>query len=179
MSRIQNLQQLFKRYRRPGDFVFATVFLLVAVFLLSQLGEQTVWKKRTNLVSQPAFWPIVSLSAMTLFAALNWVSAISSTKLPGRAKELFFWVKSLEYAAWFMVYVISVPVLGYLLATLAFAVLLTLRSGYRRPKVFGFAALAALCIVLLFKTFLQVKVPGGAIYEHLPDGPRAFMLTYF
>jgi hypothetical protein len=34
-------------------------------------------------------------------------------------------------------------------------------------------------IVLLFKTLLKVNLPGGLIYEALPDGLRQFMLTYF
>ena len=41
MSRVKTLQSLFKRYRRPGDIVFAWVALVVSVFLLSQLVDQT------------------------------------------------------------------------------------------------------------------------------------------
>ena len=37
----------------------------------------------------------------------------------------------------------------------------------------------AAIIVVIFKSFLQVMIPGGAIYEALPGGLRQFMLTYF
>jgi hypothetical protein len=42
------------------------------------------------------------------------------------------------------------------------------------------AALATgLGIVLLFRTALQVRLPGGQLYHHLPDGLSTFMLTWF
>ena len=40
MVRLRIFQELFQRYRRPGDLIFAFVFLFFALFLLSQLGEQ-------------------------------------------------------------------------------------------------------------------------------------------
>ncbi|MCP5087063.1 MAG: tripartite tricarboxylate transporter TctB family protein [Rhodobacteraceae bacterium] len=179
MSRIQTLQDLFKRYRRPGDLVFAVVFLAFSIFLLSQIGAETKWVKRTKLVAQPAFWPAVSLIGMVFFASLHWLSSALSPRIYGRLAEVTFWARSLEYAFWFMAYVTIVPWLGYLPATPLFAVLLALRVGYRAPRMLISAALTGIAVVLVFKTFLQVKVPGGQLYESLPDGLRAFMLTYF
>ncbi|SEO97776.1 Tripartite tricarboxylate transporter TctB family protein [Salinihabitans flavidus] len=179
MSRIKTLQDLFKRYRRPGDLVFAVFFMLFALFLLANLGTQTEWVKRTQLVAQPAFWPAVAVWGMAIFGALHLASSFISPRIPGRLAEVTFWLRSLEYVAWFLVYVLLVPQLGYLLSTVAFAVILTFRLGYRGGRMLGFAALTALAIVLLFKSFLQVKVPGGAIYEYLPGAMRSFMLTYF
>jgi hypothetical protein len=57
-------------------------------------------------------------------------------------------------------------------------VLLALRLGYN-ARMAAWSAVGGLATVLLFKTFLSVKVPGGAIYEYLPNGLRAFMITYF
>lgn len=179
MAHIKTLQELFQRYRRPGDLVFAVVFLLFALFLLANLGEQTQWTKRTKLFAQPAFWPAVSLFGMVLFAALHWLSSMLSPRIDGRWREVGFWLRSLEYAVWFMAYVLLVPRLGYLPSTIIFTILLALRGGVRTWKGIGGAALTGVVIVLVFKTFLQVKVPGGQVYEALPDGLRAFMLTYF
>jgi hypothetical protein len=33
-------------------------------------------------------------------------------------------------------------------------------------------------IVLFFKAFLQVKIPGAALYEYLPVGIRTFFILY-
>jgi hypothetical protein len=179
MTHIKTLQELFQRYRKPGDLVFAVVFLLIALFLLANLGEQTKWVKRTKLFAQPAFWPAISLAGMVFFAALHWISSALSPRIAGRWREVWFWVRSVEYAFWFMAYVLLVPQLGYLPSTIVFTILLALRSGSRGWRAIGSSALAAIVIVLVFKTFLQVKVPGGQAYELLPGALRAFMLTYF
>lgn len=179
MSRVKTLQSLFKRYRRPGDIVFAWVFLSVAVFLLSQLFDQTAYKSGGKLFAQPRFWPAVSLIAMTAFATFHLIGSVMSERIEGRWQEVLLWVSALEYAGWFIGYAVAVPLLGYLPSTVIFAVLLTLRTGYRTKAPLISAALSAVVIVLLFKTFLQVKLPAGRIYETLPDGIRQFMLTYF
>lgn len=169
---------MFLRDRRPGDLVFAVLFLLIALFLLSQLGEETKWVKRTRFFAQPAFWPTVSLAGMAFFAALHYVGSVLSPKLPGRLPEVALWLKSIEYAGWFLAYVWIVPKTGYLGATLLFTLTLTYRVGYRDKRMFFAAAAMAIGIVVIFKSFLQVKIPAGQVYEYLPDGIRNFMLLY-
>ena len=179
MTRLKGLQELFKRYRRPGDIVFAWVFLAFALFLLSQLGTQAPWKSAGKTFTQPAFWPSLFIVLMVFFAALHLLSSALSPRILGRWHEVWEWVRSVEYAGWFMAYVFVVPQLGYLLTTIIFAILLAIRAGYRQMRVFAGMALMAVVIVVVFKSFLQVKIPGGAIYEMLPTALRSFMLTYF
>lgn len=179
MARITTLQALFKRYRRPGDIVFAAAFLVISLGLLAQLGSQTATKPGARLASQPWFWPALSLGGMSIFAALHLMGSALSARIAGRWREVGVWVASLEYAVWFVGYALLVPRLGYLPSTILFAVGLTLRSGYRGGAALGSAVGAAVAIVLVFKTFLQVKIPSGQIYDLLPDGIRQIMLTYF
>lgn len=179
MSRTKTLQVLFKRYRRPGDIVFAWVGLLFSMFLLLQLFDQTAFKPGAKLAAQPRFWPAVSLGCMASFAALHLVGSMLSERIYGRWKEVLLWTSSLEYAGWFIGYALVVPYAGYLPSTVIFAVILTLRVGYRSAAAIGAAIMSAIFIVLLFKTFLQVKLPAGRVYEVLPDGLRQIMLTYF
>lgn len=179
MPRTQTLQSLFKRNRRPGDIVFAVFVLAVALFLLTQITQQTAYKPGAKLFAQPRFWPGVSLGLMVAFAVLHFIGSALSERIEGRWKEVLLWFSSLEYAAWFVVYAAVVPYLGYLPSTTLFALMLTYRAGYRSRMALGSAAGAAIVIVLLFKTFLQVKLPSGQIYEVLPDGLRQIMLTYF
>ena len=179
MSRVKTLQELFKRYRRPGDIVFAWVVLIFSVFLLLQLFDQTAYRPGGKLFAQPRFWPAVALGGMTIFAAFHLLGSALSERIEGRWKEVLLWVSSLEYAGWFIAYAFVVPYAGYLPSTLVFAVLLTLRAGYRSRIALIGAGLSAVVTVLLFKTFLQVKLPAGQVYELLPDGLRQFMLTYF
>jgi hypothetical protein len=170
--------RMFRRDRHPGDFVFSVVFLLISIALISQLGEQVEWVKRTKFFAQPAFWPTVSLIGMLFFAVLYFLGSLASPRTPGRGTELTMWARSLEYAAWFLIYVWIVPKIGYLGATILFTLILTYRVGYRTQGMFVGAAAMAMGIVVIFKAFLQVKIPAGQIYEYLPDGIRNFMLLY-
>ncbi len=179
MSRVKTLQSLFKRYRRPGDIVFAWAALIFSVFLLSQLADETAWKNGGKLFAQPRFWPAVSLSAMAAFAAFHLLGSALSERIEGRWAEVWLWVSSLEYAGWFIAYALVVPYAGYLPSTVLFAVALAVRVGYRRGLPLAVAALSAVVIVLLFKTFLKVNLPTGLIYDSLPNGLRQIMLTYF
>ena len=179
MSRVKTLQSLFKRYKRPGDIVFAWFLLAVSVFLLSQIADQTTWKNGGKLFAQPRFWPAVALSGMTVFAALHLIGSALSERIEGRWQEVWLWLSSLEYAGWFIAYAASVPYAGYLPTTIFFAVALAFRAGYRRIWTLVIAAVVAVVIVLLFKTLLKVNLPAGLIYESLPDGIRQIMLTYF
>ena len=172
------IKSLFKRDRQPGDLVFALAFLFISLFLISQLGSETKWVKGTKLFAQPAFWPAVSLALMTLFAILHVAGSFLSSKKQGRREELLLWFRSIEYAIWFMVYVWIVPLIGYLPGTLIFVICLVIRTGYRNKKILFYAGLVSIAIVIIFKGFLSVKIPGGQIYEMLPDAIRNFMLLY-
>ena len=179
LVQIKTLKQLFQRYRRPGNLFFATIFMVLSLVLVSHLGSQAQWMSSTKWSSQPALWPAISVFGMLIFAALNWISAIVSPRIDGRWQEVWFWLRSIEFIAWFMAYVVLVPLLGYLPSTILFAIALTYRAGYRSAKMFGFAVITAVSVVVIFKSFLQVRVPGGQVYEYLPDFLRSFMLTYF
>ncbi|MFC2967784.1 tripartite tricarboxylate transporter TctB family protein [Acidimangrovimonas pyrenivorans] len=179
MSRIKTLQDLFRRYRRPGDFVIAFLSFAFALFLAANLPFQTTWVARTKPVAQPAFWPAVAIGFMVLFSTLHMIGALVSERIPGRLAEVIQWLKALEYVAWFMAYVMLVPWLGYLPSTLLFTVTLTYRLGYRGWRWSALALLFGVVVVVLFKTLLHVKIPGGAAYELLPGAAlRSFFLTY-
>ncbi|MEP2781144.1 MAG: tripartite tricarboxylate transporter TctB family protein [Pseudoruegeria sp.] len=179
MYSVKTLQNLFKRYRRPGDIVFAWIVFLLAAFLVLQISDQTTWRPGTKLFAQPRFWPAVSLTTMTIFAAFHLLGSALSERIQGRWQEVWLWISALEYAAWFIAYAALIPYTGYLLTTVVFAVALAFRAGYRRSLMLIAAGGSAVFIVLLFKTTLQVNLPSGLIYEYLPDGARQIMLTYF
>jgi len=172
-------REIAKRHRRPGDLIFSVLYFALCLFLAFNLPEQTTWSKGTKLPAQPAFWPYLSVGIMTFFALLHLLSGLLSPATKGRWFEVAFWLRSLEYAIWFMAYVFIVPLLGYLLSTILFTGTLTFRLGFRSTNHLLLAMVFGIVVVVVFKTFLQVKVPGGQIYEHLPAALRSFMLTYF
>lgn len=91
-------------------------------------------------------------------------------------EEAKVWLSALEWAAWFLAYVVLVPVLGYLPMTLIFAPLLTWRMGYRSRRILWASVIFGVIVVLVFKAFLQVKIPGAVVYEYLPGALRNFFI---
>ena len=179
MRRLRSIPGLFRRQRRPGDFFIALLTFLFALFLLASLPWQTTWAPRTRVFAQPAFRPAVSVMAMVVFSGLHLLGAALSERVPGRLDEVLHWLKAVEYVVWFMVYVLLVPRLGYLPATIVFTTALTFRLGYRGWRWMAAAVAFSVVVVLLFRGLLQVKIPSGALYDLLPPGPvRAFFLTY-
>ncbi|MDF1728427.1 MAG: tripartite tricarboxylate transporter TctB family protein [Sulfitobacter sp.] len=176
---MKTFQDLFQRYRRPGDLVISIAALLFALFLLISLPTQTTWIKGQSLFAQPAFWPAVAVISMVLFSGLHFLGAIVSPRIPGRSQEILYWFKALEYPVWFLAYVALVPWLGYLPSTIIFTVALSFRLGYRGWKWTGIATIFSIIVVILFKGFLRVKIPAGEIYSLLPPGDfRLFVMIW-
>ncbi|GAB4361603.1 MAG: hypothetical protein Kow0026_24820 [Oricola sp.] len=153
--------------------------LVFSTLLLSQLPSQTRWVAKTEFFAQPRFWPAAGLVAMVVFGALHLYT------LPWRRfrradwLEARKWASALEYAAWFMGYVVAVPVAGYLPSTLVFVPVLARRLGYRSRRMMLASILFGLVTVVVFKSFLEVKIPGGMLYEYLPGAIRNFFILNF
>ncbi len=164
---------------KSGDFLFAVLFFLISAVLISQFPDQIKWFKKTKLTSQPALWSAIGLIGMTVFGLIHLFLNLRIQNLKPELDEGILWIKSIEYACWFLLYVILVPNIGYLIATILVAPCLTYRIGYRDKKMIIYSIMTGLSIVLIFKTFLEVKIPGGAIYEFLPNAMRTFMILNF
>lgn len=162
--------------------MFAGLCLLFSLFLLWNMTEQTVWTSGNAWSGQPGLWPRLAVIGMTLFSALYLFHSLRDAgrdaRLAGLGEEVLRWVFSLEYAAWFMAYVFLTPFIGYLASSVLFTIALTLRVGYRSRQALVSAAVVGIATVLLFKSFLQVKIPGGAVYQSLPDGLRNLFILY-
>ena len=169
---------VFPEGRKPGEMLFSMLLLMIALALLAALPWQTSWLPGKGLAAQPRFWPALSLGGVVLFAVLHKMLRYKVERTPGRWIEGLTWIRSLEYVGWYMIYVAAIPIIGYLPATVLFCTLLTVRVGYR-GKALWLAALFGLCVVLFFKTAMNVKIPGGALYELAPDGLRYILLRYF
>ncbi len=166
------------KVQQEGSVLFAVVFLIASLVLLSQLGSETKFSSRGQLFAQPRFWPGVGVLGMVLFGAAHLVMTLRRRWAKSGAEALV-WLRSVEYFIWFMVYVMAVPIVGYLAATICFTALLALRQGYRGAVQVGAAIGIGIAEVLIFKTGLSVKIPGGAVYEYLPNALRNFMIVNF
>lgn len=164
-----------------AEIIFGFASFGFALFLAANIPWQTQWARGLDFFKQPAFWPMMAITAMTGFWALELWSCWRRNKRAsgeGTLAELGRWVRASEYVLWFMAYVWLVPLAGYLPTTLAFTTTLTLRLGYRSWTTIGAALLTGAVTVIVFKSFLSVRIPGGAVYEYLPPALRNFMILY-
>jgi hypothetical protein len=164
---------------RRGQLGFILAFCAVSAVLILNIRGQTQWFEDLNLFAQPRFWPLIGLLLMTACGLaylyhLPWKSFGADDK-----SEALRWLGALEYAGWFLVYVLAVPIIGYLLATLIFMPAIVWRLGYKSRKFMWLSVVFGFGTVILFKSFLSVKIPGGAIYEFLPNSIRSFFLLNF
>lgn len=176
-----------KESARALDVLFACAFVFFAIFLLSQLNSEAKFSAAGKFFAQPALWPAISIAGMVIFGLAHLWSrilnlracdpALSSTRFSYLG--LIAWFGIFEYLAWFMVYVWAVPVVGYLIATVLFATLLSVRVGYKSRRMLGIAAASGVGIVVGFKSFLGVKIPGATWYEILPNGIANFLIKNF
>ncbi len=174
--------------KKDGNVIFALLVVLFSGFLLLNIGSQTKWIDGIRLLDQPRFWPAVSLSCMFFFAvaylfqSLQGVKSYKASSLITefwQPQELLNWLRTVEYVIYFLLYIIGAQKIGYLPATILFCPLMTFRAGYRNKKILGLTILVGISIVLIFKTFLQVKLPAGEMYYLLPDQIGNIFIRYF
>lgn len=164
---------------RRGQLLFAIALLVFAAFLLSQTPNQTRWVAKTDFFAQPRFWPAVGLISMVVLGGLHLIGLPWRRFRRADLIEARKWSTALEYAAWFMAYVLAVPVIGYLPTTVVFVPLLARRLGYRSARMMLASVVFAIATVVVFKSILAVKIPGGMIYEYLPGAIRSFFILNF
>lgn len=165
--------------RKRGQPLFALMFLGIVLFLLSQLGSQTRWTDDTAFVAQPGFWPGIGVIGMALFTALHFWHLPRRRLRRDDWLEARLWARALEFVVWFLVYVYAVPRIGYLPASVIFMGVLTWRLGYRSRAMLALGAAFGALVVVVFKTVLQVRIPGGDLYEVMPDVVRSFLIVNF
>ena len=161
---------------RRGQLLFAVAFIAFSGFLAASYPSQTTWVENTKWAAQPGFWPALAVGGMLLFTGLH-VLGIRRRRLhrPDLA-EGRKWLAALEYVGWFLAYVFAVPVIGYVFASVIFLPALTWRMGYRSRFMLGLSVVFAVAVVILFKSLLEVRIPGGAIYEYFPSALRSFFI---
>ncbi len=164
---------------RRGQLPFALALCAAALLLLASFPSQTAPAPDADLVARPGFWPGVAVLTMAVCSAIYALRWRRRRITREDRAELFLWLRACEYVGWFLVYVLLVPVIGYLVATVIFLPALTWRLGYRSRKILWISGALGVAIVLLFKTMLSVRIPGGAIYEWLPGAARSFFILNF
>ncbi|WP_461472645.1 tripartite tricarboxylate transporter TctB family protein [Pararhodobacter sp.] len=175
-----DLSELTHPPHHRAEIVFAVVSFLIAVALATQWSSQTDWVARQPLSRQPGLWPLIAIVGMLVFGAGELIACLIRNRRNGGGDvlaEMGLWARAGEYALWFLVYVLATPWIGYLPATALFMTLLAQRLGYR-GRILWLTPVLALGIVVMFKGVLQVRIPGGAVYDLFPQAIRNVLVLY-
>ena len=189
-----NVSELFNFSRGRADLAFSVLFLLVSLFLAVSFFGESGWadrdlpqKRLGKVLKQPWVGPLIALVILVPAALANLALSLRRALLDRRKHkpnntvyEVVQWVRALEFIAYFIVYTRSIEIIGYLFATMIFAVLMVLRLGYRTWRWVGIAAGVSFLSVLFFRTMLQIKTPVNIwLYNQLPDALERFMKVNF
>ena len=140
-----------------------------------------------KIVKQGWVAPLLCLIILVPAALLNYGLSLKSLRRKQRQQapyhwryEMSQWLRALEYIGYFIIYTLVVPLFGYLLSTLAMGGFLTWRVGYRSWRWTAIALITSFVIVLLFRSFLQIKTPVNIwLYNQMPDTISVFLKTWF
>ena len=166
----------------------------MALVLLLTFFDQSGWadrdlpqKRLGKVLKQPWIGPVIALLILVPAALGNLGLSLRRALLdrrkhrPNKTRyEVVQWLRAIEFIVYFIIYTRSIEIVGYLIATVIFAMLMVLRLGYRSWRWVGIAAGVSFLSVVFFRTLLQIKTPVNIwLYNQLPEGLERFMKVYF
>ena len=185
---------LFKFQRGRADLLFSVLILGMALLLLLTFFDQSGWadrdlpqKRLGKVLKQPWIGPVIALLILVPAALGNLGLSLRRALLdrrkhrPNKTRyEVVQWLRAIEFIVYFIIYTRSIEIVGYLIATVIFAMLMVVRLGYRSWRWVGIAAGVSFLSVVFFRTLLQIKTPVNIwLYNQLPEGLERFMKVYF
>lgn len=186
-SQSYNLEEVSNPVTRPTkartQWCYAIITFALAIFFFVSIPYQTTYFEGLPWFKQPQTWPGIAIIGMLLSGVGHLIYLLYYFKeqdiaLTIRA-ELMLLIRAFEISIWFSVYILAVDYLGYLPSSLLFTLFMTYRMGYKQKYFYIYAVLLAIAIVIIFKGFLQVNIPGGESYDYLPQYLQRIAKTYF
>ena len=185
---------LFKFQRGRADLLLSALILGMALLMLLTFFDQSGWadrdlpqKRLGKVLKQPWIGPVIALLILVPAALGNLGLSLRRALLdrrkhrPNKTRyEVVQWLRAIEFIVYFIIYTRSIEIVGYLIATVIFAMLMVVRLGYRSWRWVGIAAGVSFLSVVFFRTLLQIKTPVNIwLYNQLPEGLERFMKVYF
>ena len=171
----------------PGRAVVALFFLVLGAGGLALIPDQTgASPGDEGWFTQPWLMPLLTLgllgAASLLYVVALWRNGeFAREKMSGAALagEAWIWLKSAEFFAWYVAYIVLLGLIGYSFSTFLFVACLSLRVGLRQPKWLLAALGITLAMTLLFRLGLEIWVPPADLYDLLPKSVGVFLQRYF
>ena len=164
-----------------GQWLFSLCAFALVLFLFASIPFQTSFFDNVPWYKQPRIWPGIAIVGMLIAGIGHFFTLRKFSEPPETlpfSKDLQLTAKALEISLWFILYIFAVGALGYLPSSIAFALFMCWRMEYKSWRFYLYALLLAIAIVAIFKGILQVRIPGGDLYDFLPTDLQRFAKTY-
>jgi cation transport ATPase len=181
----QETQQRTSSFAFQRDYTVYWIILAVSATLLWLLPTETQWiDTKRGWYTQPILSPAVGLSILALFSLVRCVQSLfedyqhgyfSIDKLVESAQN---YRVALIAAALFFIYVNTLSVVGFFLATLCFVTVLLWLSRLLSVRWFLSALMTTGLLILIFRVGVNVWLPDVALYELLPEQLSIFANQY-
>ncbi len=147
-----------KLYPGPtGSVLFATLGILILVLIPSQI------KVRADQTINARTFPAILAWIMLVCSAFNMINdgirVIRRQKLPFIEMNLLNEVKAMIILLFLVIYALLMPLAGFSIASVVFALLMLLYFRVKEWKYYLLVTVLALGIGFLFKNVLNVRLP--------------------
>lgn len=163
-------------------FTVISIALLATITIATRHGpEASGWWTRPALAPGVALALLVFANGLTLWrdlADLRVTPATAAERAEARIKILG-WLRTIEYLAYFAIYLFALQHLGYFPATLIFILGLLVRTGLRSLNWLIVGVLTSVALVLIFRVGLGVWMPAPEVYDLFPDAMRMALIRWF
>ncbi|MEZ4608488.1 MAG: tripartite tricarboxylate transporter TctB family protein [Deinococcales bacterium] len=166
-----------------ANFVFSALLLILMPLATKRAPKNQGWW------TEPALMPSLALALMALASVYLLIQGMYQLrKFPpdqfvgsrsALLKELFQWLRPLEFFLYFIIYIWLLGLVGYFLSSFIFIAGLCFRVGLRNLRWLGVALLISLALIALFRWGLKVWIPPADLYELFPRPIRIFLMRNF
>ena len=168
-----------------GEFWVVVFYTMIGVALLAVLPMATDMDKipASQWYNTPWLAPAFGLGIMVLSLILKVMPYLKGDRKHKLFDSFIFefneFVPVIKIALMFIGYIIGVLYLGYLIATLLFAIACLYHTQLRGWKYISIAVVLTAVMILLFRVILKIWLPTPDWYTTLPDPLVSFFSTYF
>ena len=149
--------------QRTPDLIAATAFLAGVAVLTWESQAEVYLESGQSLAHNAVFYPRILLGLTALLASMLFVAALSRRGVRVRAGATSYG-RVAALAGVVSLYVIAMPLLGFLASTIAFLAIAPVMLGFRGWVTIALvAALFPLVSWWLFVSFLKIPLPGATM----------------
>jgi putative tricarboxylic transport membrane protein len=151
--------------RRTVDLIAATAFLAGVAVMTWESYADTYLETGQGVAHDAVFYPRILLGVIALLAIMLGVSALARHSSADAPIAAMRWRVAAALVVATSLYVVMMPLFGFLATTIVFVAVVPVLLGFRRWIMLAIViALFPLVSWWLFVSFIGIPLPGVAVY---------------